>query len=150
MNFVSSLCSKSATYHTPDATIIFTKSWFGWGALSVRIETARLSIRSVSKADLNNCANLFSNREVVKLYGTGQTKTYEETASRLNLWVKRWKSQDPYSGMAVFERSSGAFVGLAILGHSAAPGISELAGLGFPSFWNQGYGIETTKAFDVH
>ncbi len=119
------------------------------GALSVTIDTDRLHMRSVKakESDYDRYAALFGDKEVMEKFATGQTKTREEVQSRIDdVWAKRWRENDPYSGFAVFKKDTREFVGHAILGHGESPGQAELGGLGNRSFWEKGYGSEAAKA----
>ncbi len=117
--------------------------------LSVTIDTEHLHIRSIeaTEDEYNRYADLFGNRDVMEKFATGQTKTREEIKTRINaVWVKRWHECDPYSGFAVFKKGTNEFLGHVVLGHGDRPGVTELAGLGYQSFWDKGYGSEAATA----
>ncbi len=80
-------------------------------------------------------------------FATGQTKTREEMRTRINdVWVKRWREHDPYTGLAVFRNDTDDFLGHVVLGHGDAPGESELAYLFNRPHWGKGYGSEAVTA----
>jgi RimJ/RimL family protein N-acetyltransferase len=116
------------------------------GALTVTIDTKRLRLRSVEEEDLNAYASLFGDREVMEKFATGQTKTKEEVWKSINTWVQRWRENDPYSGLAAFEKGTNKFVGHAVLGHGDAAGEAEAAGLVMKEFWGKGLGTEAAIA----
>ncbi len=114
--------------------------------LFVTIDTERLHIRSVQakSADYDRYTLLFGDTAVMKTFATGVKKTAEETIERVNLWDRRWRNNDPYSGLAVFRDKD--FIGHVVLGHGDRPGESELAYLFHQKYWNQGYGTEAVTA----
>lgn len=63
-----------------------------------------------------------------------------------NIWAKRWQENDPYSGLAIFKKDTGDFLGHIILGHGDAAGESELAYLFNRAHWRKGYGTEAATA----
>lgn len=143
---LTAAASHTHTYHGKFANINFFSD--PQEGLSVTIDTDRLHIRSVeaTEEDYDRYAALFGDKEVMKKYATGQTKTREEIKTRINGWVKRWLEHDPYSGFAVFKKDTKEFVGHIVLGHGDRPGESELAGLGNQGFWKKGYGKEAAMA----
>lgn len=119
------------------------------GALEVTIDTERLHIRSVRamKSDYDAYAALYGDPDVMGKFATGETKTREYIENRIqNLWVKRWETRDPYSGLAVFKNDTDEFVGHGILGHGDEPGVSDMAGLSLKKYWHQGYAKEAAAA----
>ncbi|HSX11598.1 MAG TPA: GNAT family N-acetyltransferase [Chlamydiales bacterium] len=117
------------------------------GHLDVTIETDRLHIRSVeaTEKERDQYVGLFGNPEVMGKYATGETRTREAVEKRINdIWVKRWRKGDPYSGLTVFKDDE--FLGHVVLGHSDTPGQSELAYLFNPQHWHKGYGTEAVTA----
>ena len=119
------------------------------GRLSVTIDTDRLHMRSVeaTDADYDRYAALFGDKDVMQKFATGETKTRDEVKKRIDdVWAKRWRENDPYSGFAVFKKDTDEFVGHVVLGRGGDPGQAELAGLGNYSFWENGYGTEAARA----
>lgn len=114
--------------------------------LTVEIKTNNLFIRSVKMDDLAHYTSLFGNKEVMRKFATGQTKTMVEVYDRLKGWIKRWHERDPYSAMSVFKKDTNEFVGYVVLGHGDRPGESEMAGLEVTATWKKGYGAEAAKA----
>jgi ribosomal-protein-alanine N-acetyltransferase len=118
-------------------------------ALCVAIDTERLLITSVESNEVehNNYAALFGDKNVMEKYGTGQTKPKEEIQKRIDdVWVRRWKAGDPYSGLSVSKSDNDDFLGHIILGHGDRAGESELAYLFHQSAWGKGYGTEAVTA----
>ncbi len=118
------------------------------GGLSVTIDTDRLHIRSVeAEADYGRYAALFGDINVMGKFATGQTKTEEEIRKRINdVWVKRWRESDPYTGLAVFQKETDDFLGHVVLGHGDVAGESELAYLFNQRHWGKGFGSEAVTA----
>jgi RimJ/RimL family protein N-acetyltransferase len=117
--------------------------------LRVTINTERLYMRSVeaTESEYDRYADLFGSEDVMGKFATGQTKTREEMRTRIEgVWVERWRKRDPYSGLAVFKNDTDDFLGHVVLGHSDAPGKSELAYLFGKEYWNKRYGSEAVAA----
>ncbi len=110
--------------------------------LKVTIDTPNLRFRSVEMRDLDNYTVLHADQDVMNKYGDGTTKPHDATEQRIASWVKRWREKDPYSGLAIFEKETGEFVGHGILGHGDKAGESEAAILIMKKFWNKGYASE--------
>ncbi len=115
--------------------------------LKVTIKTPHLLFRSVISQDVDNYATLFGDKEVMVKFADGTTRTREQIEKRINdTWVKRWKENDPYAGLAIFEKETGEFVGHGVLGHGDVPGESEAAIIIMKKFWNKGYASEASLA----
>lgn len=117
--------------------------------LSVTIDTDRLHIRSVeaTENDCNRYAALYGDGNVMEKFATGQTKTKDEMRTRINdVWVKRWRESDPYSGLAIFRNDTDDFLGHVILGHGNVANESELAYLFNQLHWGKGFGSEAVTA----
>jgi len=113
--------------------------------LSVVIDTDRLHMRSIQPTDILDYASLYGDEDVMEKFATGATKSREETETRTNVWIKRWKiEKDPYSSFTVFKEDE--FVGNAILWHGDKPGQSELGYLFMKKHWKNGYGTEAVSA----
>jgi RimJ/RimL family protein N-acetyltransferase len=144
MTILVTFASCSHRYHG-DSNITFVSD--EQKGLSVTIDTKTLHIRSVQPEDVDNYAALFGDKGVMEKYATGQTKTKEEIGTRVNdLWVKRWQENDPFSGLAVFKKETGEFLGHVILGHGDEAGESEIAYLFHRCYWKQGYGSEAVAS----
>jgi ribosomal-protein-alanine N-acetyltransferase len=118
------------------------------GELSVTIDTERLHIRSVAstEADYDRYGALFGDQDAVNLFAVGATKTRAEIQARIdNVWVKRWKGNDPYAGLAIFKRDTDDFLGHVVLGHGDEAGEAEIAGLSSRVNWRKGYGSEVGR-----
>lgn len=78
-------------------------------ALTVTIDTDRLHIRSVesSEEDYGAYTSLFGDQDVMSKFATGQTKTRKEMESHIkDVWVKRWRQGNPYTGLAAFKKDT--------------------------------------------
>lgn len=115
--------------------------------LAVSIQTPHLLMRSVTPKDYTNYLQLFRSPEVMEKYATGKIKTAAEVMDRIQMWVKRWQENDPFSALAVYDNSYRIpkFVGHVVLGHGDAPGESEVAALFLKNYWNKGLGTEVGK-----
>ena len=119
--------------------------------LRVTIDTPHLLIRSVQTTDLDSYTALYGDKEVMCKFADGNTKSREDLQKRINeAWVKRWNTNDPYNGLAVFTKDTAEFVGHVVLGHGDLPGESEVAILTMKKFWNKGYGSEAMTALVRH
>ena len=130
-------------------TILFLQNANG---LFITIETERLSIRSVQSDDAANYYLLFCNALHVEKFGNGLVRTEKEVDELINdVWVDRWKKNNPFSGYAVFEKSSKDFVGHIHFspGHSKEAGQTEIGYIFLHAHWKKGYGQEVAKAI-VH
>jgi len=114
--------------------------------LGVTIDTNRLHMRSVQPDDVGRYVALFEDPAVMEKYGDGRPRTPEQTKERVELWVKRWFQGDPYSGLAVFARDGGKFLGHVVLGHGDEPGHAEIAFIFHQFCWNQKYASEAVDA----
>ncbi len=143
---MSAVTSSTHTYRGISEINLFSDARAG---LSVTIDTDRLHIRPVeaTEEEYDRYGALFGNKDVMEKYATGQTKTREEMKARIHdIWAKRWREHDPYSGMAVLKKDTNEFVGHIVLGHGNEPGEAELAGLETRDFWGNGYGLEAATA----
>jgi RimJ/RimL family protein N-acetyltransferase len=77
-------------------------------------------------------------------FGKGETQDRNYVDKRINTWVERWKSGDPFGGFAI-RLKSGEFVGHVVLGHGDHPGHSEIAYLIRSDKWQLGYGSEAVR-----
>ena len=128
--------------------------------LFVEIETARLRILSVNTSEYEpQLRALYGDKEVNKLVGTGSTLDAELVSQKIQRWINRWSTHNPFSGYVVLERDTGDFVGQIILkpvkDKSAAaltflPGIAEIGYLSMEKHWRKGYGKEFTHAIVQH
>ncbi len=116
------------------------------GALSVAIKTNRLFLESVKSEHLDLYMQTFGDPEVMKNWATGETKSAEAVAKRIDIWVKRWESGNPFSAFTIFNAESKEFVGHIVVGHGDRPGQSEMAFLFRSQFWGKGYEEEAVSA----
>lgn len=145
MSFAVKAVSDTHTYYGNSTINFFPNVNEG---LSVTIDTNRLHIRSVeaTKLEYDRYALLFGDTDVMEKFATGQTEAKDDICARINTWAKRWRESDPYSGLAVFKKDTDDFLGHVTLGHSEAPGESELAYLFKKTCWGQRYGSEAVTA----
>ncbi len=118
-------------------------------SISACIETNRLCLKSIKSSEkyYDYYASLFGDQDVMSMYATGETKTREDMKTRIdNLWAKRWKEGDPYSGFAVFKKDTKEFIGHVAIGHGNAPGEAAIGYLFMKNYWRQGYGSEAVNA----
>jgi len=118
-------------------------------SISVVIETARLVLKSVEATPFyyDEYAKLFGDAAVMKSYASGQPESPETVERRINnIWNKRWKEGDPYSGFAIFKKDTTEFIGHIAFGHGYVSGQAAFAYLLHEQFWNQRYGTEAVSA----
>lgn len=146
MTHLATAVSHTHTYRGNSEINFFSDDQDG---LSVTIDTDRLHIRSVkaTDAEYDRYALLFGDKNVMRKFATGQTKTRDEMKTRINdVWVKRWREGDPYTGLAVFRHDTDDFLGHVVLGHGDVAGESELAYLFNQMHWGKGFGSEAVTA----
>ncbi len=127
----------------------------------VHIYTEDLHLRSVQACDIDNYCALMGDAEVVKTYASGKPISRENVEKRVNNWVERWQSGNPYSALAVFKIAPDStcqderFIGHIVAGGGECmgygepgkyEGYSEMAGLGHPQYRNKGYGKQAAAA----
>ncbi|MEN9654969.1 MAG: hypothetical protein RL235_1081 [Chlamydiota bacterium] len=151
----SSTRSYPRSYQGLTASIEFQQKEQG---LTARIVTERLEMVSIvhDEETLGLYAGLFNNKDVCQFYGTHQpwgTKAEAEAAEKpwtvaekVNMWATRWQQSNPYSAFTVWNRETKAFVGHAVVGLDTEPGYAQIAGAGYPEYWQQGYGAEAMAA----
>lgn len=119
----------------------------GENALTITIQTQRLTLSSVKEVDLEPYySELFSDQEVMKKYGEGTPLTEDVVSNMVKTWTKRWEMNDPFSSFTVRESQTDEFAGQVILGHGKQPGTAELAGASPQRFWARGFGFEAAKS----
>ncbi len=146
---MTSLTSNVPTTHTYYGSSEVNFFLNDHNALTVTIDTNRLHIRSVepSEEDYSSYVALFGDQKVMGKFATGQTKTREDTETRVkDVWVKRWQQNDPYSGLAVFKNDTDEFIGHVVIGHGDVAGQSELAYLFMKNHWGKGFGTEAVTS----
>lgn len=77
-------------------------------------------------------------------FATGEVRDRDYVDGRINTWVERWRSGDPFGGFVIRDKS-GEFIGHVVLGHGDDPGHSEIAYLIRADKWRQGYGSEAVR-----
>lgn len=106
------------TQHIP-ASINFDETDEG---LTVTIDTERLRLTSVIENERSfYYTHIYGDAEVMKLFGTGETLSQEETNTYVTTWIERWKSGNPFGSLAIHHKEDDKIVGHVVLG----PGGSE-------------------------
>ena len=75
-----------------------------------QIETERLRLRMFRPDDLDHLAALFSDPEVVRFVGDGQTVSREESDRALQSIIKHWQTHG-FGRWAVIEKRTDTFIG---------------------------------------
>ncbi len=122
------------------------------------ILTTDLEIRPVTRYDIKHYCDLFADHNVMAKYATGREITEKEQdrarretlIARIHGWESRWENDDPFNGLAIFERKTGQFVGHVVAGRSDMRGVSEVAYLLHREFWGKGYGTQAVSAVVNH
>jgi RimJ/RimL family protein N-acetyltransferase len=109
------------------------------------LETERLILRQFLETDLDLCARIYADPEVMRYIGDGRTMTREETwrwvAAALGHWVLRG-----YGLYAVEEKYTGTFIGrIGLYNPEGWPGL-EAGWLLGRQHWGLGYATEGAKA----
>jgi RimJ/RimL family protein N-acetyltransferase len=135
-------------------TSVFASVYFDWGNpttkenLLVTIQTERLILRSVIAQDTPDLMELFADSTVMRKFATGEPRSHSVTAQRIkDVWLPRWKKNDPRSPLAVFLRDDLIHpIGLVVLAPGEGPGRSELSYLFFTQVWGQKYAKEAVTS----
>lgn len=127
----------------------------------VHLYTEDLYLRSLKTCDVKNYCALMGDKDTVKSYASGKPTQSGSMEQRVNTWIERWQSCNPYSALAVFKRNQDPtcqdqpFVGHIIAGSGECmwygepgkyEGYSEMAGLGHKQYRNKGYGKQAAAA----
>lgn len=78
----------------------------GENELRVTIETERLQLESISDRHTKEYLELFADPAVVAKFGDGKPKDPTTFKDRVTNWVGRWKSNNPFSALAVSLKKS--------------------------------------------
>lgn len=116
--------------------------------LQVTITTSRLVIRSTRIEDIPAFVRLFSDPILMKRFEGGGPRDTEKIIKRVKeVWIPRWKENDPRSALSVFLKedlkNQIAFVALGI---GEGPGRSEISYIFFKEFWGRGLALEAATA----
>lgn len=125
--------------NTPSATLSIEETDAG---LEVTIDTERLHLVSVTEQQTAVYQALFTDKDVLKSFGTGIPRKDEEIQQDVTTWSQRWKLNDPFSSLAVFMQESDDVIGQVVLEHGRYPGESELGYLFAPRHWGKGIATE--------
>jgi hypothetical protein len=114
-----------------------------WLPFDAEVTTQHLRITPVKNDEqtVNELAQLFADPKVMELYMDGTLKTHADAAKRIKTWADRFFAGDPFSGYRIADRA-GAVHGFIVVGHGDAAGESQMAGLGAPRSWGNGFGKE--------
>lgn len=79
-------------------------------------------------------------------FGTGEAWSVAKTEARMDLWISRWNTHDPFSSFAVSKNDDDTFLGHVVLGHGDQRGQSELAYVFNKPSWGKRYGSEAVSS----
>jgi RimJ/RimL family protein N-acetyltransferase len=109
------------------------------------LSSARLTLRALAAADLDEFTAMQADPEVMRHLGAGVTRSREETWDTMARMLGQWPLRG-YGMFAVVETASGRFAGRAGILHPYAWAEPELA-YGFDRpFWGRGYATEAAVA----
>lgn len=94
--------------------------------------------RNIQADDLGFYNQLFSNEQVVSLYGDGKTKDAAWVKGRFDTWDKRFLETQPHGGMTVLDSETKKPIGFVVAGGGDEKGASEMAAAFEPTAQNQG------------
>lgn len=123
--------------------------------MDAHLYTDRLHLESIKARDVDDYARLFGDADVMGLYASGTTRSYEQTAARIkSSWIPRWEKGYPFSAFVIRDRETDAFIGHIVAGDgddmgfdkTGQSGYSEMAYLVERVHWNQGFGKEAAAA----
>ncbi|MBL0104541.1 MAG: GNAT family N-acetyltransferase [Bacteroidetes bacterium] len=113
------------------------------------LESARLTSRYLSVADIKGWTDFFRDKDAVELFPNFGNKSNEERAKQ---WIERQLirySEKRYGLQAILEKGSGNFLGMTGLLAQEVDGKQELE-VGYHMFkksWGQGFAPESAKMF---
>jgi len=113
------------------------------------LQTKRLKVHRPTREDLENYLKLFSDPEVMRYIGNGQTRNLENTKSYLDKAIHHWEKHGFGLG-PIFEKETGEFVGDAGLVHLGLDDRNAEIELGYrlkKKFWGKGYATEIARAW---
>ncbi len=116
--------------------------------MTIFLETSRLILKTHEEKDLAYVAKLRSNLDVMKYIGDGTTHTEVQVQHFLDITLP-YQQKHNLGFCAVFEKSTGNFIGQAglfHLGYDDTQSDIEIAYRLSPSYWNKGYATELVKA----
>ena len=123
--------------------------------MDAHLYTDRLHLESIKARDVDDYARLFGDADVMGLYASGTTRSYEQTAARIkSSWIPRWEKGYPFSAFVIRDRETDAFIGHIVAGDgddmgfdkTGQSGYSEMAYLVERVHWNKGLGKEAAAA----
>lgn len=101
--------------------------------------------RNITKEDIPFYQGLFSDFNVISMFGDGQTRKPEDTSKRiLETWIPRFEKGNPHGALTILQE--GQQIGFMIAGGGDRPGTSELAYALMPNYWGRGLGASITSA----
>ncbi len=108
------------------------------------ITSKRLSLRPVSKSDLINFVELFSDSAVMKFIGieAGYIPSYKEIQQLHQSALQAWKTRG-YGRWSMFDQKSCEFVGFC--GFRSEKGVPELICAMHEKFWERGLAAEAAR-----
>ena len=107
------------------------------------IETERLLLRMFCPDDLDNLAGLFSDPEVMRYVGEGNTVNREETDKALQSIIKHWETHG-FGRWAAVDRVTNEFVGFG--GLRSLLGTPEVVYHFATAHWGKGLATELARA----
>jgi ribosomal-protein-alanine N-acetyltransferase len=119
-----------------------------------RLTTARLELRPLAAADLDDLAALFADPDVMRYVGEGRPRTRADTATRLELHLDHWRKHG-FGFFGVRRRGepgasatggTGAFIGRCGLQYLGDTGSVEVGYTLAKPYWGQGYATEAARA----
>jgi RimJ/RimL family protein N-acetyltransferase len=115
------------------------------GYLVITLATDRLTLRMLHESDLDACAEMFADPEVMRYIGDGQPVPRPVAWRNLAMMVGHWSLRG-YGLWAAEERSSGGLAGyVGCWNPEGWPGI-ELSWTLRRSFWGRGFATEGARA----
>lgn len=108
-------------------------------------ETDRLLVREFTEADLDGFAALCADATAMQFMGDGSTLTREEVENWIQV-CKRKYAERGYGTSAVFEKTSGEFIGFCGVIRAPNNDFDEIIYAFMPSRWGMGYATEVSRA----
>lgn len=113
------------------------------------LETPRLILREVRESDLDRCAAMTSDPDIMRYLSGGKTLTRDETWRNMAMLAGHWQLRG-YGYWSVIEKDSGFYVGRVGLWYPEGWPGREVGWTITKDRWRCGYAVEAAEAAVTH
>lgn len=118
------------------------------GALSVSIQTERLTGRYLTEDDINDIIGIYGSNEVMAKYSKGSAYPAEHAIKRTNGWIEEAKKGNPWTAIKFTDPKTEDFIVVFVepdyVEEEPTPGDLEITYFAPKSSWGKGYAKEAT------